>query len=143
MLISPARLTQAKQLAEVEQTQPLASGWGESGFKGELGLACSIILTAVEGDFLSGFICARYAGDAAEIVNFAVRSSHARRGIGRELLSALLARLASLGVRGVTLEVNEQNSPAIHLYTQAGFNVLNKRKEFYGGQDALLMGKTL
>lgn len=143
MLISPARLTQAKQLAEVEKTQPSASGWGENGFKGELELSCAVILTAVEGESVLGFICARYAGDAAEIVNFAVRASHTRHGMGRKLLAALLAHLKSLGVHSVTLEVNEQNVPAIHLYTQAGFNVLNKRKEFYGGQDALLMGKTL
>lgn len=143
MQILPASLKQAAQLARLEASQPLAAGWGEDGFKGEIPLPCAVVLTAQEGDEPAGFICARYAVDTAEIVNLAVHPHFTRQGIGGKLLQAVLQRLKTLGVTSVTLEVNEANAPAICLYTRAGFSVLDRRKAFYGQQDALLMGVNL
>lgn len=140
MQILPPLLTQAGQLARLEASQPLAAGWGEDGFKGEIPLACAVILTAQEGREPIGFICARRAADTAEIVNLAVHPHYTRQGIGGKLLQAVLQRLRALGVTSVTLEVNEVNAPAVGLYTRAGFSVWNRRKAFYGRQDALLMG---
>lgn len=143
MEIKPALAEQARQLAQVEASQPFAAGWGENGFEGEIGLPCSVLLAAQEGSSVLGFICLRYAADTAEIVNLAVRADCLRRGIGRQLLQQVVLRAQQLGVREITLEVNEHNSAAICLYEQAGFKTLNRRKDFYVGADALLMGKTV
>lgn len=134
---------QAGQLAEVEASQPFAAGWKESGFAGEIPLPCAVILAAWDNGKIRGFICLRHAADTAEIVNLAVRADCVRQGIGRQLLQQVLLCAQKLGVRQVTLEVNEHNAAAIGLYKQAGFTVLGRRKNFYAGADAWLMGKRI
>ena len=41
----------------------------------------------------------------------------------------------------ITLEVNECNTPAIHLYEKFGFDIVCKRLFYYGSTDAYLMGR--
>lgn len=42
----------------------------------------------------------------------------------------------------ITLEVNEENEPAIKLYKKYGFNILGKRKNYYNNMhDAYIMTK--
>ena len=41
----------------------------------------------------------------------------------------------------ITLEVNENNLPAISLYKKYGFKEVAKRKGYYSGIDAILMEK--
>ncbi|MDE5830808.1 MAG: GNAT family N-acetyltransferase [Clostridia bacterium] len=44
----------------------------------------------------------------------------------------------------ITLEVNTENFPAIHLYEKCGFKNLGKRKKYYNNQfDAYIMTKYL
>jgi ribosomal-protein-alanine N-acetyltransferase len=55
------------------------------------------------------------------------------------LLSLHLRRLAGLGVRAVFLEVDEHNTPAIKLYSRAGFREVSRRPNYYplpGGKTA-------
>lgn len=50
-----------------------------------------------------------------------VRSEHSRRGLGRRLMLAAVARGREVGVSGVQLGVWEANLPAIAFYTTMGF----------------------
>lgn len=80
-----------------------------------------------------GFIMSRRAGDEAEILSVAVARARRSRGLGRNLLNLHLRRLAGFGVRAVFLEVDEQNAPAIRLYTRAGFREVGRRPNYYPG----------
>ena len=129
---------------QIEQLQPQAAGWELAGFETELKQKSAVIWGIFEGEDLIGFACARAAADSAEILNIAVHPSHTRKGMGRQLLEQLLGNLQQLGVREITLEVAQDNAAARALYARAGFNEVNKRKNFYGpGRDALLLRKDL
>jgi ribosomal-protein-alanine N-acetyltransferase len=85
------------------------------------------------GATLVGFIMSRRAADEAEILSVAVAGSRRGRGLGRELLTLHLRRLAGLAVRAVFLEVEEQNTPAIRLYQRASFHEVGRRPNYYAG----------
>ena len=61
-------------------------------------------------------------------------------GIGSKLLEKLIKK-AEEASSLITLEVNEENKPAIHLYEKYGFKLLGKRKKYYKDKDALIMTK--
>ena len=144
MKIRRAVLADAEVLSAVEQTQPLAAGWGKSGFISELKLDCSVIFCAQQEAETVGFVAARFAEDNAEILNVAIRAGWQRRGIGQRLLRQTLDELKKAGVRQVSLEVSQDNGAACALYEKAGLKRLGERKDFYGpGRSAWILGKQL
>jgi ribosomal-protein-alanine N-acetyltransferase len=80
-----------------------------------------------------------------ELENIAVLPEFRRRGLGRELLTALLARARLQGAQRILLEVRESNRGAIHLYEATGFQQLGRRRAYYvnPAEDALIMVHTL
>ncbi len=88
---------------------------------------------ALCGSKLGGFIMTRLVIDEAEILSVAVARAQQGRGIGRQLLTLHLRRLAGLGARTVFLEVDEHNSAAIRLYNRAGFREISRRANYYPG----------
>lgn len=62
-------------------------------------------------------------GEAPNIAGFTVHPSLFRRGLGGELLRAVLALL---GARRVTVSTGEENLPAIRLYERHGFRVVER-----------------
>lgn len=55
------------------------------------------------------------------ICNVVVQDAYRNQGIGRKLTDAAIAEARELGARGVLLQVYEDNSPALHLYSSLGF----------------------
>jgi ribosomal-protein-alanine N-acetyltransferase len=53
------------------------------------------------------------------------------KGIGSALVSSLKALAKDKGLSFVSLEVRESNKAAIQLYSDLGFKVEGKRKDFY------------
>ena len=132
------------QISEIENTQPHSANWGLDGIETELGNGFSVILKAAVDGETAGFISFRGVPPEGEIVNFAVLPHYTRRGAGAALLTELFGVLKSDGFKKITLEVNENNLPAVGIYTKHGFNTLCKRIKFYkGNEDALLMEKVL
>jgi ribosomal-protein-alanine N-acetyltransferase len=80
---------------------------------------------------LRGFVLARLAADEAEILTIAVDAALRRRGVGRALLAAQMARLPSLGAKKLFLEVERENAAAIALYAKFGFREVGQRKGYY------------
>jgi len=106
-------------------------GWSEQEIESLLLDRAVIADRATSGRRLAGFILSRRAGDEAEILSVAVAKSHRGRGLGRDLLTRNLRRLAGAGVRTVFLEVDETNTPATCLYRRAGFNEVGRRPNYY------------
>jgi ribosomal-protein-alanine N-acetyltransferase len=96
---------------------------------------------------LAGAELVGYAGlavtapDEAWINNIAVRRDHQRRGVGRGLLTALLAEADRRGARTILLEVAVDNKPAQLLYARYGFDPDGVRRGYYqpSNTDALVM----
>jgi [ribosomal protein S18]-alanine N-acetyltransferase len=57
----------------------------------------------------------------AHLARVIVRPDARGRGLGRALVRALLARAAARGASSVTLNVYEENAPALRLYASEGF----------------------
>jgi ribosomal protein S18 acetylase RimI-like enzyme len=60
-------------------------------------------------------------GPAGILYDIVVDPDKRGQGIGRQLLDATIAALASLGSPRVLLSTAEQNAPAQHLFARAGF----------------------
>ncbi len=77
------------------------------------------------------FLLVRQVEDEAEVISLAVGRRHRRRGIGEGLLDIAIDDLCEQGVKEVHLEVDEQNSAAVELYKNIGFEVVGERRAYY------------
>jgi [ribosomal protein S18]-alanine N-acetyltransferase len=111
-------------------------GWSEQEVEGLLLDHHVVGHRAMRGDRLAGFIISRLVLDEAEILSVAVARAQQGHGLARRLLDLHLRRLAGLGARAVFLEVDENNRPAIRLYTRAGFREISRRADYYAAVGA-------
>lgn len=81
------------------------------------------------------------AVDEAHFTNIAVHPQRQRRGLGRQLLAALLDLARAQGCLSATLEVRPSNLAARALYESEGFTAAAIRPNYYSddGEDALLL----
>ncbi|MCD6309984.1 MAG: ribosomal protein S18-alanine N-acetyltransferase [Candidatus Eremiobacteraeota bacterium] len=76
----------------------------------------------------------------AHVTTLSVAREKRGMGLGTILLWHLLDRSRKEGCQWITLEVSEENTPAISLYKKFGFICTGFRKNYYDrGQDALVM----
>jgi [ribosomal protein S18]-alanine N-acetyltransferase len=96
---------------------------------------------------MAGFVLARLAAGEGEILTVAVARAHRRRGVGWQLMDAVLRELHSQRAEALFLEVDETNVPAIALYRRLGFHEVGKRPRYYktadGASGALVMRRDL
>lgn len=99
------------------------------------------------GERMAAFAITQVVLDEATLFNLAVDPDFQRRGIGRELLTFLIAQLEEHGIQTLWLEVRASNRPAIALYEQLDFNEVSVRRNYYptadGKEDAIIMALTL
>ncbi len=83
--------------------------------------------------------------DQAHINNLAVRPELRGRGLGSQMLEAIVLEAQRLGAEGLTLEVRRSNIAAQRLYLRAGFREAGVRKNYYTQpvEDALILAKSL
>lgn len=79
--------------------------------------------------------------DRMEIDNFFVEENNRRCGIGKKLMSYLIAEAITNHVLNITLEVRITNEIARNLYKNFGFREVALRKFYYGNEDGVLMEK--
>lgn len=126
-------------MAEIEK-EAFDMPWTENMFIPELNCADATYLVGTRGNEV---VC--YGGfhsvlDEAHITNIAVRNTDRGRGIGKFLMSALIAKAREKGAKHITLEVKSTNIPAIRMYEGFGFRVKGVRKRYYNNMfDALVM----
>ena len=131
------------QMAAIER-EAFEMPWTEAMFIPEVEDPSAYYVVGVRGDEV---IC--YGGfhkvlDEAHITNIAVKSTERGKGIGKFLMSALIARAKLADITRMTLEVREGNIPAIKLYESFGFKVEGVRKKYYDNKyDALIMWLTI
>jgi ribosomal-protein-alanine N-acetyltransferase len=142
MLIGPAEL---HDLPSVQELSKLSG----SGFdpEAELRRPWARILVArlvPEGDPL-GFALAWRAADELHLIDLAVAPGARRAGLGRALVSAVIAEARAGDARLILLEVRAGNAPALALYRSAGFFEHGVRRAYYSdnGEDAVEMRLTL
>ena len=116
--------------------------WSYNILKQELENEKTTYVVAKENNEIVGFAGMMIFMDEATLNNIVVKKSCRGRGIGGELLEALIEVCADLNMKSFTLEVNVSNIPAIKLYEKFGFQNLGIRKKYYNNsQDAYIMTK--
>lgn len=116
--------------------------WSYNVLKQELQNNNTTYIVAKENEQLVGFAGIMTCIDEATLNNIVVKKSCRGRGIGGELLEAIIEICADLHLKTLTLEVNTSNTPAINLYKKFDFKDLGIRKKYYNNsQDAIIMTK--
>lgn len=120
--------------------------WSEEVFRDEIKTAHSHIWVCVEEEKeeIAGFLCWWKICGEIEIQNIATALRYRRQGVGRLLLTEILAVASAEGLSRVILEVRVGNFGAIALYREFGFTDCGQRRHYYpDGEDALLMERSL
>ena len=85
--------------------------------------------------------------DEAHLLNLSIAKSHQKQGLGRYLLSHMIAIARHHNALNMFLEVRASNQAAISLYESMGFCEMSIRRGYYpansGREDAILMGLAL
>lgn len=104
-------------------------------------------VVALSGEQVIGYAILSYVVGEAELLNICIDSNHQGKGYAKALLHHLIEHAADKDNHEMYLEVRVTNTPAIHIYEQAGFNEIGRRKNYYptkaGKEDAILMALPL
>lgn len=92
-----------------------------------------------ENDFIKGALIFQHIYNRIEIDYIVVREDYRNNHIASNLMEYLISYAIKNNVDNITLEVNENNSIAIKLYKKYRFEMISKRKNYYGKADAILM----
>lgn len=118
--------------------------WNYNILKEELGSPNSkyIIAKTNDGEII-GFAGIKVLIDTADIMNIVVKKSWRNQGVGNLLLNILISLCKDLNLLSLSLEVNEDNLPAIHLYEKFGFKNIGVRKNYYQDKNGIVMSYKL
>ncbi len=119
--------------------------WSEKSFEDEYKNDIAVYFSARDDGECIGYAGFWNVSGEGDITNIAVREKYRRKGIGGELLRAVINKSVSLGLSIITLEVRVSNTAALALYKKYGFEIIGKRKNYYSdnNEDAYIMKKTL
>lgn len=134
-------LSQVAAIAAHSYAEP----WPQESFRVELNSEVSHPVVAERAGEIVGFIVAWMVTDEVEIANLTVKETFRRRGLGRMLLTHVLALAQARQCATAYLEVRRSNWAARRLYESMGFNDHGLRSRYYGrtGEDAIVMQKKL
>ncbi len=102
-----------------------------------------VYLAVFDGETMCGIASMYCVFGEGQIMNVAVSEKYRGNGLADVLMQALILRAIDRKCENITLEVAENNVPAIRLYEKYGFVAVGKRKNFYKDTDGIVMEKIL
>lgn len=93
-----------------------------------------------DDNFIKGFVEIENHFEFTDIINIAVLNSYQNKGIATKLLEHVIK---STNATKIMLEVNENNTKAISFYKKNKFIEINRRKNYYGNKDAIIMERSI
>jgi ribosomal-protein-alanine N-acetyltransferase len=139
--IQPATWHDLGQLRQLEQECFGEDAWPLLDIIGVLAMPGVIRLKAVSGDQMVGFISgdARSGDGVGWITSLGIRKAYRRQGIAQALLEICEEQM---GMHRIRLCVRRDNEPAIKLYEQNGYRMVDVWSNYYRkGSDALVLEK--
>ena len=137
------------EIADLEKIENILvndfdSFWSASILKNELenkqNLNSIYFVAKDEKKEIVGFVGVLIIDTEANIMNIVVKKDKRLLGIGSQLLKFIIDYSKDQNLSSITLEVNEQNLPAINLYKKHNFKQVGLRKKYYNNKDnAILM----
>ena len=116
--------------------------WNINNLKNDFSNPNSTYLIARVENEIVGFAGFLKICDEANIMNIVTKKNKRNLGIGSKLLENLILYAKNQNCKSITLEVNEHNNIAIHLYEKYNFKRIGLRKKYYNNtDDAILMAR--
>ena len=135
-------LNDLEQIKENLQTD-FDDFWNFEIFKEELANTNSMYLVLKYENEIVSFGGIKIILDEADIMNIVTKKDKRNQGFAKFLLNELITMAKEQNCKTITLEVNENNLPAIKLYKDFKFKEIGKRKNYYkNGDTAILMTYT-
>jgi len=142
-VLRPMTSDDLAQVARIERAS-FAHPWPRTSFEQELATPISRSLVACRREDRSrvvGYVVRWHVADEIHLLNLATAPSVRGRGLGRRLLRWLLSEARRRQVSVVLLEVAEANATARALYESAGFEIVRKRRDYYGPREHALVAQ--
>ena len=117
--------------------------WNSSILKNEILAENSHYLVSKFNQEIVGFAGIKCNLDEADLMNIVTKKNFRNQGIASTLLKSLIPLSKKLNLVSISLEVMEENYPAIHLYKKLGFEQVGIRKNYYQDKNGLIMRKFL
>jgi len=141
-----ATIADLDAIMAIETPTFTTDAWSKQNMRSELLSPHTVYLVAFDDgapevtSAYAGLLAPR-GGGQADIQTIAVADDARRRGLGRELMNALIAAASERGATEVFLEVRADNPGAQELYRSLGFEQIAVRPRYYqpDGIDALIM----
>lgn len=92
----------------------------------------------MKDEIVLGYLEIRLVDGVIDIMNLFVSEEERRKGIATSLMNEMIEKE---NFNRIMLEVNENNNPAIRLYTKLGFKEISYRERYYDEDTALIMEK--
>lgn len=136
-----ATVEDLEDIMEIEEDS-FAAPWSYESWKREIENPLTYYEVLLYRDVIIGYVGAWLLGDQAHIGNVAVDEDFRSNGYGRYMMNHYLFSIYEKGMRAATLEVRDDNVPAIRLYESLGFEVEGVRKNYYAlHRDGLIYWK--
>lgn len=144
MIIIPLEPRHIDAMAELEK-RCFSMPWSRASITSELYNPLACYFAAEENDRLIGYAGMQMVLDEGYITNVATAPESRKKGVGTALVDMLLLCARNAKLSFVTLEVRVSNLAAQKLYTNVGFEIAGKRKDYYSKpkEDAYIMTKHL
>jgi ribosomal-protein-alanine N-acetyltransferase len=142
MTLRRMRWWDVEQVADLERELFPHDPWSAEQLWSELAHVPASRWYAVheDADGIDGYAGLMAVPPEGDVQTIAVARRAQGRGLGGELLDALLLEARSRGCTQVFLEVLHSNDAAVRLYERAGFEKQGRRRDYYGpGLDAVVM----
>lgn len=137
-------ISDLKNIKNILQTE-FDDFWNYNILEEELNSSNSYYLVAKSENELEneivGFAGIKVVLDEADVMNIVVKNSKRNNKIGSLLLEHLTSLSKKLNCKSLSLEVNEDNLPAINLYKKFGFEQIGFRKNYYEDKNGIVMIK--
>jgi len=91
-----------------------------------------------DGDKILGYLEIRLVDGVLDIMNLFVNEDSRNKKIATSLMNEMIEKE---DYNKIMLEVNENNSIALKLYTKLGFKEISMRDRYYGEDNAIIMEK--
>lgn len=138
-MIRKANESDIDWVMKLAQDQSLAR-WSMNEYLSSINDENSLFLVYEFENDIQGLIVFGISYDFMEVHQVIVNERNRNKGIASSLL---LEGLSMNENKDVFLEVNEVNTKALSFYSKHGFEILSRRKNYYGSNDALVMRKVM
>jgi len=134
----------AEQIMEIEKVS-FPSPWSRGSFKAETEKQISYLWALISDNTVYGYICFWILEDELQLLNLAVHPDKRGNHLGQFLLTRMIEKGISKGIKCVFLEVRTSNITARSLYKKMGFYEAGIRSRYYPetSEDAIIMSLDL